>query len=114
MTTNLPPANTPCTTYWWCNTAHPEGGPHRRNLDLIEHLDNSACLIEVNMLATDEGRFIEVMFTDMDGTDVDLELPPTAAGTLGRIVELFDRRGLREFGHLLAEGAVMLNRVTES
>lgn len=83
------------------------GSPRRRNLDLIEHLDNPGCLIEVNV-QTGEDPHIEAVFTDMDGETSRIRLDRETAGTVGHIIGLFDRRGVREFGQLLSEGAQIL------
>ncbi|MFF0862326.1 hypothetical protein ACFYUV_11280 [Nonomuraea sp. NPDC003560] len=82
--------------------------PHRRNLDLIEHLDHRACLIEVNVQTVVDPH-LQVVLTDVDGTTSSVRFTAEQAGVIGRIVELFDRRGVREFGQLLAEGARLLN-----
>ncbi|MFI7618022.1 hypothetical protein ACIBP6_43065 [Nonomuraea terrae] len=76
--------------------------PRRRNVDLIVHLDNRDCLIEVNVSLGDEPH-VQVMFTDMDGERTDLQLTRDEAWTVARIIDLFDRRGLREFGQALME-----------
>lgn len=76
--------------------------PRRRNLDLIEHLDNPDCLIEVNV-QTGVDPHVQVLFTDMDGTAGDLRFDKDEAYALSRIIALFDRRGLRELGLTLAE-----------
>lgn len=117
MTTTVPPVSGSCTTYTWCRSKHARPGePHIHYFDLVEHLDDSNCMVEVS--AKDYGpgqRVVEVVLTDNDPehTEYVIPLQPDVAGALARIIELFDRRGLREIGQLLAEGAVMLAEVAE-
>ncbi|WP_113703809.1 hypothetical protein [Nonomuraea lactucae] len=93
----------------WCADRHHEPGrPHFRNLDLIEHLDDSDCMVEVNVWLRDGQGVAEVRFTDRDGTETRVELSQEAAGVVGYILREFDRRGAKEFGALLFEAAHML------
>lgn len=109
MEQKVPVWRRPCTTHWWCDGRHtnPEG-PHVKNLDLIEHLDNRDCLIEVNARIADGTPIVQVLFTDMDLTDSHFDLTPEAAGLLGYIIRTFDQRGVLEFGNLLYEGFQLL------
>lgn len=87
--------------------------PRRRNLDLIEHLDNKDCLVEVNV-QTDVDPHVQVVFTDMQGDTYRVHLEREQAGVIGAVIGLFDRRGVREFGQLLVEGAAMLYEEEEA
>lgn len=121
MTTNLPPAK--CTRYEWCTSGHERPDhDHHANLDLIEHLDDANLVVEVNLHAPADDStppVVRVMFTGDDGITAYLDLPGYPAGSIAHIISyfegpgLFDRRGLREFAELLAEGAHALSEVTE-
>ncbi|MBB6351855.1 hypothetical protein FHU36_008438 [Nonomuraea muscovyensis] len=93
----------------WCAEPHQEPGrPHFANLDLIEHLDDSDCLVEVNVRQLDGQGVVLVLFTDRDGESTRVEMSQEAAGVVGYILREFDRRGAKEFGHLLFEAAQLL------
>ncbi|WP_214322112.1 hypothetical protein [Nonomuraea sediminis] len=107
---NVPTTGPACTTYSWCRATHRSGSTrHRLNLELIEHLDNRDCLIEINVIADGDTRFVEVLYTHLDGTEYALRLAPEGASVLASLIAAFDRRGIRELGTLLEEGAQMLN-----
>lgn len=113
MSDNVSPTTQPCTTYEWCRQAHTSpDDPHYHYLDLVEHLDDSGCVFEVAVYdyGTPERRYVSLLFTDTgpDRTRHTLHLPQETAGTIARIIQLFDRRGLRELAELLDEAAVML------
>jgi hypothetical protein len=84
--------------------------PQRRrrvNIDLIEHLNDRECLVEINVAKASYSRqrAVQVMLTDLRHEDHNIELTPQQAWIIGHIIHLFDRRGLREFGYALKEGA---------
>jgi len=85
-------------------------GERRRfvNLDTIVHLDNPACLIEINAVIRDDERHVQINLTDVAGEASTVQLDREQAGVVGYIVGEFDRRGVREFGAALAEGAALL------
>jgi len=79
------------------------GQPRRRNLDLIEHLDDSNWLVEVNV-QTGEDAHVQVLYTDQQGQDHHAELTATQAWIVADIILNFDRRGVKEFAQLLIDG----------
>lgn len=120
MTTNLPPSNTRCTVYEWCSYAHAQqGGHHMANLDLIEMLDDTDLVIEVNLYADDSTPPVVRLMFPGDGFTAYIDLPAEHAGAIASVIRmfegpgLFDRRGLRELAELLTEAAHDLGGVTE-
>ncbi|MGW4411750.1 hypothetical protein ACWEJ6_47550 [Nonomuraea sp. NPDC004702] len=121
MTSNIPPSK--CARYEWCTSRHLEPGwPHQATRDLIEHIDDSNLVVEVNLYAPADDStppVVRVMFTGDDGLTAYIDLPGFTAGSIAYIIRYFerpgliDRRGLREFAELLTEGASMLSEVTE-
>ncbi|WP_336208214.1 hypothetical protein [Nonomuraea sp. LPB2021202275-12-8] len=83
------------------------------NLDLVEHLDDKDCLVEVNVALYSDDRYVQVMLTDLAGETTTIRLTAEQAGTVGYIIRTFDRRGTREFGDLLSEGAILLREASE-
>lgn len=118
MTTNLPSPK--CTVYEWCSYAHAQqGGHHMANLDLVELLDDTDQVVEVNLYADDDTPpVVRVMYPGDDGNTAHIDLSNEAAGAISRIVGFFegpglnDRRGLRELAQLLTEGAWAISGVT--
>ncbi|MFI9846519.1 hypothetical protein ACIHFD_56520 [Nonomuraea sp. NPDC051941] len=84
------------------------GRPRRRNLDLIEHLDDSGCLIEVNLQLGGDAH-VEVMYTDLQGETHTGKFTADQAWIVADIIMQFDRRGVREFAQLLVEGVHEIN-----
>lgn len=82
---------------------------HFRALDLVEHLDDSDCLLEINISKRGDVKAVELLFTDLDGTVSRATLSPEAASILGYVGSRFDRRGAREVSELLVEATEMLN-----
>lgn len=80
----------------------------RVNLDLVEHLDDRHSLFEVNIVRGEEPR-VQLLLTDLDGSEHEGRLTPDTAWALSRIIATYDRRAIRELGVLLAEGATLLN-----
>jgi hypothetical protein len=80
----------------------------RVNLDLVEHLDDRAALFEVNIVRGEEPA-VQLLLTDLDGSEHEGRLTSDAAWALSRIIATYDRRAIRELGVLLGEGATMLN-----
>ncbi|MFI7452318.1 hypothetical protein ACIBQX_32825 [Nonomuraea sp. NPDC049714] len=80
----------------------------RVNLDLVEHLDDRAALFEVNLVRGEEPR-VQVLLTDLDGSEHEGRLTPDAAWLIHRIIATYDRRAIRELGVLLGEGATLIN-----
>lgn len=80
--------------------------PRRRNLDLVVHLDNRDVLVEVNVQTGDDAH-VQVLFTDANGTTLNVRYSAEQAWVIGHVMELFalDRRGVLEIGQLLVEGA---------
>ncbi|MEU4225776.1 hypothetical protein AB0F17_15900 [Nonomuraea sp. NPDC026600] len=106
----IPPSNNRCTVYYWCSAAHlhPDG-PHHTNLDLIEHLDHSHCLVELDVRIHGQDKAVVVKLTDLDRQDTTIALSAEQASVIGYIIRTFDRRGIREIAELLDEGSVLLN-----
>jgi hypothetical protein len=80
----------------------------RINLDLVEHLDDSSALFEVNVLRGDAPR-VQVLLADLDGSEHEGRLTPDTAWLIHRIITTYDRRAIRELGVLLGQGATLLN-----
>jgi hypothetical protein len=76
---------------------------------LVEHLDDRAALFEVNVLRGEEPR-VQVLLTDLDGSEHEGRLTPDTAWALSRIIATYDRRAVRELGTLLGQGATLLNQ----
>jgi hypothetical protein len=81
----------------------------RINLDLVEHLDDRAALFEVNVIRGEEPS-VQVVLTDLDGTEHEGRLTPDTAWLIHRIITTYDRRAIRELGVLLGQGATLLNQ----
>ncbi|MFI9552672.1 hypothetical protein [Nonomuraea endophytica] len=118
MIRNVPP--TRCPVHDWCSYHHEQpGGSHHRNLDLIEVLDSPDLVVEFNLYAPDDvtAPVIRVMFPG-DGVTSYIDVSNDIAGGIATVIGLFegpglnDRRGLREFAQLLAEGAGIVSGVT--
>jgi hypothetical protein len=88
----------------------PRKWPHRRNIDLIEHLNDRQCLVEINIVGAPYTGRVQVMLTDRAHKDHQVQLTVHEAWVIGEIIHQFDRRGLREFGYALKEGAELISR----
>lgn len=94
----------------WCTSPHAKpDSSHFASLDLIEHLDDSDCLIEINVRVKGDEKQVLLLFTDLDGSESHATLTPEAADILGYVGSRFDRRGAREVSQLLSIAAEMLN-----
>ncbi|MFI6299515.1 hypothetical protein ACIBEJ_48530 [Nonomuraea sp. NPDC050790] len=121
MSSNLQPTTPRCTVYDWCSYTHEQpGGTHLANINLIEVLDDPNLVVEVNLYAPDDTTppVIRVLFPG-DGVTAYIDVSNDVAGGISTVIGLFegpglnDRRGLREFAKLLAEGAGRVSGVTE-
>ncbi|MER7505284.1 hypothetical protein AB0L05_17200 [Nonomuraea pusilla] len=93
----------------WCASKHTGAdSAHFANVDLIEHLDDAACLLEINVRVSGSTRTVLLRFTDRYQNTITAGLPQEAAGVLGYFIREFDRRAVRELGHALSESAQML------
>jgi hypothetical protein len=85
--------------------------PRRWDADLIEHLTNRNCLIEVSAHLGDDDPHVRVVYDDLDGDTHEQRFTDEQAGMLSDIMRVFDWRGLREFGHALTVAAQALHEV---
>lgn len=83
------------------------GTSRRRNIDLVEHLDNSAVLVEINILFG--VRMVQLLYTDQHRRSRQVLLTPTQAALMGVIIRKFDRRGVREIALAMIQGAQELH-----
>ncbi|MEV0626026.1 hypothetical protein [Nonomuraea wenchangensis] len=67
-------------------------------------MDDSECLIEVNLQLGADAH-VEILYTDLQNQREIVRLTAVQAWVIGDIIAQFDRRGIREFGQLLVEGA---------